>query len=117
MNPEYSPPVPQTQHVRVDRRFRVFEVPKDQYTKRTKCKLIEDTDGDKTTKIVHEEYMPPGRQFDVVVNRSGATIRCLENEMRRYGFDQSPNLLDVDTGALIPTDEDMVKVSLDSVEK
>lgn len=105
----------QTTSVRVDRRFRVFEVPKDQYTKRTRCILAEDPK-DKTSKIVHEEYMPKGKQWDVVVNRSGATIRCLESEMKRYGFDKSPNFIDVDTGALIPTDEDLVKVSLDSVE-
>jgi hypothetical protein len=107
---------PWSRQIRTDKRqFAVREVPPSEYKPRTRHSLKFD-EVDKTYKITAEEYMPDGRQYDVVVNSGGASLRLTETELKKQGFTRDPYTLQVDTGAMIPDDKDMVKVSLDSEE-
>jgi hypothetical protein len=108
VNPSFS------QQVIVDKRFHRRELREEERKPRSRVKLGLDPK-DKTQKIMREEYMPDGPEYEVVVNRQGASIRLLAHELAQYGFDKSPRMLEMDTGVTIPDDAELINVSLDSV--
>lgn len=108
------------QLVRTNKRFRIVEVPAAQRPKRKVLEYYdankEDAAGNKKDMSSHlipgEKYRPDWqkrerelpqeqRLFDVT-NRGGASVRLTEEAVKRLRLDEDPEMVDIDTGELIP---------------
>jgi hypothetical protein len=92
--------------MQVNRRFTIHEVPTKERGKRKITKYVKDENWTAERPIwnrVDEEIPYKERLFDVRMRGGLSQIRVTETEARRLGFFENPEMINIDTGDLIPT--------------